>query len=50
MTDLSTKEEEYLAFLKFHEPQLNAMGLPADLHRRLFNKLKFSDYDLNEKV
>jgi hypothetical protein len=48
MTD--TKEEEYLAFLKFHGPQLNAMGLPPELHRKVFNKLKFSDYDLGEKV
>jgi tubulin--tyrosine ligase-like protein 12 len=26
------------------------MGLPEPLHRRLFSKLKFNDFDINEKV
>lgn len=50
MTDLSTKEQEFKAFIEFHGPQLNAMGLPAPLQRRLFTKLKFEDRDLGEKV
>lgn len=26
------------------------MGLPATLHRKVFTKLKFQDYDFGEKV
>jgi len=36
--------------MEFHGPQLNAMGLPEPLQRRLFTKLKFEDRDLGEKV
>jgi tubulin--tyrosine ligase-like protein 12 len=50
MTDPDTKEEEYLAFLEFHAPQMKAMDLPPTLHRRLFNKVKFADFDIGEKV
>ena len=50
MADLTTKEQEFEAFLEFHGPQLKAMGYPQSLERRLFAKLKFEDYDLGEKV
>ena len=50
MADLSTKEEEYKAFLNFHGPQLNAMGLPENLQRKLFTKLKFQDFDAGQNV
>ena len=50
MADLSTKEQEFEAFLEFHGPQLKAMGYPPALERRLFAKLKFEDYDIGEKV
>lgn len=46
----STKEQEYLAFIEFHKPQLVAMGLPEPLWKRLFNKLKFEDYDIGQHV
>ena len=48
MTD--TKEQEYQAFIAFHGPQLKAMGLPETLHRRIFAKLKFNDFDFGERV
>lgn len=47
---MPTKEEEFTEFLKFHGPQLTAMGLPPTLHQRLFTKLKFADFDLGPKV
>jgi tubulin--tyrosine ligase-like protein 12 len=50
MTDLETKEQEYKAFIEYHGPQLVAMGLPEPLHRRLFSKLRFNDFDINEFV
>ncbi len=50
MADLDQREQELKAFLAFHGPQLTAMGLPEPLHRRLFTKLKFSDFDLGQKV
>ena len=50
MADLESKEQEYKAFIEYHGPQLVAMGLPEPLHRRLFSKLKFNDFDINEKV
>lgn len=46
----SPQEQEYQAFLGFHSPQLKAMGLPESLWKRLFNKLKFEDYDLGQHV
>ena len=49
-TTESTKEQEYLAFLEFHKPQFVAMGLPEPLWRRLYNKLKFEDYDIGQHV
>lgn len=39
-----------MAFLEFHKPQLVAMGLPEPLWKRLFNKLKFEDYDIGQHV
>jgi hypothetical protein len=45
MADLTTKEQEYKAFLAFHGPQLKAMGLPENLQRKVFMKLKFQDFD-----
>ena len=48
MTD--TKQAEFEVWQKFHRAQLDAMGLPEDLHQRLFTKLKFADFDLGENV
>ena len=50
MADLETKEQEYKAFIEFHGPQFTAMGLPEELQRRAFAKLKFEDRDIGEKV
>ena len=50
MADLDSKEQEYKAFMEYHGPQLKAVGLPEPLHRRLFSKLKFNDFDINDKV
>ena len=50
MADLESKEQEYKAFIEWHGPQLVAMGLPEPLHRRLFSKLKFNDFDLGQNV
>lgn len=48
MTD--TKEQDYQNFINFHGPQLKAMGLPEELHKRLFTKLRFQDFDFGERV
>ena len=36
--------------MEFHEAQLKQSGVPAALHRRLFTKLKFEDFDVGQKV
>ena len=50
MADLESKEQEYQKFIEFHGPQFKAMGLPENLQRRAFAKLKFEDRDIGEKV
>jgi len=44
------QDKEYNEWLQFHEPQLKQANIPASLHRRLFTKLKFEDFDLGQKV
>ena len=47
---MSQADTDYEAWKAFHQGQLVAMGLPEDLHRKLFMKLKFEDYDFSQHV
>jgi tubulin--tyrosine ligase-like protein 12 len=43
-------DQDFLAWKNFHDTQLKAIGLPEPLHRKLWKKLKFDDYDFSEHV
>ena len=39
-------DQDFAAWLNFHKPQLDAIQLPESLHRKLWQKLSFEDFDL----
>ena len=39
-------DEDYAKWLTFHQPQLDAIQLPEELRRKLWQKATFEDYDL----
>ena len=43
-------DKDFEAFLQFHKGQLEASGLPQQLHRALWQKLKFEDFDISTHV
>jgi len=47
---MSEQDKEFNEWIEFHEPQLKQSNIPSNLHRRLFTKLKFEDFDLGQKV
>ena len=43
-------DKDYAEWLTFHKPQLDKINLPETLHRKLFQKLKFEDFDIFQAV
>ena len=39
-------DRDFEEWLAFHKPQLEKINLPESLHRKLFQKLKFEDFDI----
>lgn len=47
---MSQSDKDFEEWKVFHKFQLDAIGLPESLHRKLFQKLKFEDFDINQSV
>ena len=43
-------DKDFEAFVQFHKGQLEASGLPQQLHRALWQNLKFEDFDISTHV
>ena len=43
---MSQADQDYAVWLEFHGPQLDAMQLPENLKRKLWQKITFEDFDL----
>lgn len=43
-------DQDFAAWKQFHGPQLAAIKLPESLHRKLWHKLAFEDFDLASSV
>lgn len=41
---------DFDSFKQYHRAQLEASGLPETLHRQLFAKLRFEDFDISKSV
>ena len=39
LSNIEKKEQAYQAFLNFHKSQLDGMGMPEELRKRLYNKI-----------
>lgn len=39
-------DKDFNEWMTFHKPQLDAIKLPESLHRKLFQKVKFEDFDI----
>ena len=46
----SPSDKDFESFVQFHKSQLEASGLPSALHRTLWAKLKFEDFDISTHV
>jgi hypothetical protein len=47
---MSQSDKDFEDWKNFHQLQLDAIGLPETLHRKLFQKLKFEDFDISQSV
>jgi hypothetical protein len=47
---MSQSDKDFEDWKNFHQLQLDAIGLPETLQRKLFQKLKFEDFDISQSV
>ena len=47
---MTQADADFQTWHTFHKNQLDQINLPEKLHRKLFQKLKFEDYDIGQWV
>jgi len=50
MTEQTQADIDFEAWKATHKTQLDKIGLPEQLHRKLFQKVSFEDYDIGQWV